>query len=199
MSTNPPPHRHLNTIYEEEAIGAIFGADKLLHLAQSDPGSVLKKIPEFSFMHFACHGASINNNPNRSGLVLVKDGKSVDLTIANLEEIELKEGSVAYLSACSTAQQADSKLAGEAIHLANSFQALGFRHVIGTMWGADDTTAGEVARRFYKKLMSPTEISIGDGQLNAATALHEAVKECRLASRGQNCVLKWGPFIHVGI
>ncbi|KAF4922762.1 hypothetical protein CGCVW01_v005075 [Colletotrichum viniferum] len=199
MSTNPPPHRHLNTTYEEEAIGAVFEADKLLHLAQPDPESVLKKIPEFSFVHFACHGASINNDPNRSGLLLIKDGKPADLTIANIEEIDLKGGFVAYLSACSTAQQTDSKLAGEAIHLANSFQALGFQHVIGTMWGADDAAAGEVARRFYKKLMSPTENSMGDGQLNAASALHEAVKEYRLASPGQNCVLKWGPFIHVGI
>ncbi|KAF4871464.1 hypothetical protein CGCSCA1_v009296 [Colletotrichum siamense] len=159
MSSNPPPHRHPNTTYEKEAIGTTFVANKLLHLAQPDPESVLKKIPEFSFVHFACHGASINNDPNRSGLLLVKDGKPADLTIANLEEIELKEGSVAYLSSCSTAQQTDSKLAGEAILLAYSFQALGFQHVTGTMWAADDAAAGEVARRLYKKLMSPTKIA----------------------------------------
>ncbi|KAI8240717.1 hypothetical protein K4K55_000412 [Colletotrichum sp. SAR 10_96] len=184
MPTILPPHRHLNTAYEEEAIGAVFGADKLLHIAEPDPESVLKKILEFSVVHFACHGASINNDPNRSGLLLVKDGKPAGLTIANLEEIELKEGSVAYLSTCSTAQQTDNKLAGEAILLAYSFQALGFQHVTGTMWGADDAAAGEVARRFYKKPMPPTENSMDDGQLNAATALHEDVKEYRLASPG---------------
>lgn len=90
MSTNLPPHRHLSTAYEEEAIGAVFGADEWLHLAEPNPESVFKKIPEFSFVHFVCHGASINNDPNRSGLLLVKDGKPADLTIANLEEIELK-------------------------------------------------------------------------------------------------------------
>ncbi|KAF4893351.1 hypothetical protein CGCF415_v012751 [Colletotrichum fructicola] len=194
MSTNPPRHRHLNTNYEQDAIGAVFGAvvgaDRLLRLAQPDLETVLKKIRDFSFVHFSWHGALINNDPNRSGLLLVKNERPADLTSANLEEIELKEGSVAYLSACSIAQQTDSKLAGEAILLAYSFQRLGFQHVTGTMWGADDAAAREVARRFYKKLMSPTENRMGDGQLSAATALHEAVKEYRLASPGQNCVLK---------
>ncbi|KAK2764747.1 hypothetical protein CKAH01_04912 [Colletotrichum kahawae] len=190
MFTNPPPHRHLDTTYEEEAIGAVFGADKLLHLAHPDPETVLKNIPEFAFVHFACRGASINNDPNRCGLLLVRDGTPADLTIANLEDIELKKDSVAYISACSTAKQTDSKLAGEAIHLAISFQALAFEQVIGTMWGADDAAAGEVAKRLYKKLMSRTDNSMGNGQLKVATALHEAVNEYRLASPGQNSVLE---------
>ncbi|KAK1855631.1 hypothetical protein CCHR01_01806 [Colletotrichum chrysophilum] len=90
MSSNPPPHRHLNTTYEEEAIGASFGPDKLLHLAQPDPESILKKIPEFSFVHFACQGASINNDSNRNRLLLVKNERPADLTIASLRRLGSK-------------------------------------------------------------------------------------------------------------
>ncbi|KAF6835976.1 hypothetical protein CMUS01_05571 [Colletotrichum musicola] len=201
MPTNPFPHHPLNTAFEEEAIQAAFGEDKLLHLAHPDPETVLEKISDFSFVHFACHGSSIDSNPNNSGLLLVKDGRSTNLTIADLEAVELREGSVAYLSACSTAEQTDGKLAGEAIHLANSFQALGFQHVIGTMWGANDAAAGEIAKRFYAKLgflagLNETEV---EGRFDVATALHEAVKEYSLTCQGPDGVLKWGPFIHVGV
>jgi CHAT domain-containing protein len=93
------------------------------------------------------------------------------LTITNLERAFAEKplsvadgaGTVAYLSACSTAELADGRLADEAIHLANSLQALGFQHVIGTMWGADDVAAGEVARRFYEEL----EFVQGRGGANA--------------------------------
>lgn len=61
---------------------------------------------------------------------------------------------MAYLSACATAEQPDGKLADETIHLANAFQTLGFQHVIGTMWGANDAAAGEIAKRFHDRLTS---------------------------------------------
>ncbi|OHE92593.1 hypothetical protein CORC01_12104 [Colletotrichum orchidophilum] len=199
MSTNPPPHHNLNTAYEEEAIKSVFPDGKMHHLAHPDPNTVLEKITDCSFVHFACHGASIGNDPNKSGLLLVKDGKRADLTIADLDAVELKEGSVVYLSACSTAEQTDGSLAGEAIHLANSFQALGFQHVVGTMWGADDAAAGEVAKRFYEKLGKLAGPDGGDSRMDVANALHEAVKEYRLNCQEQDSVLNWGPFIHVGI
>jgi len=83
------------------------------------------------------------------------------LTVARLERAFAENplavadgaGALAYLSACSTAEQADGRLADEAIHLANSLQSLGFRHVVGTMWGADDDAAGQMARRFYEQLV----------------------------------------------
>ena len=195
MSVNPPPHRDLDTSHEENVIKEIFG-ETVEHLAQPGPESVLHELPKHSFVHFACHGASIAFDPSQSGLILVKDGESAMLSISDLEEADFKEGAVAYLSACSTAQQADNKLADEAIHLANSFQSLGFQHVIGTIWGAEDIAAGEIGKRFYKRLYSAAETIQGGDALDVSRALHEAVMDYKEVV-GED-VLAWGPFIHIG-
>ena len=197
MSSNPPPHHKLDTSHEEQVAKEIFG-DSVEHLPQPDPEAVLQRIPNYSVVHFACHGCSIAYDPSRSGLLLVKDGEAAMLAISDLEEVDLKEGAIAYLSACSTAEQADGKLADEAIHLANSFQALGFQHVIGTMWGAEDTAAGKVAKRFYKRLFSEAgrEGANDHNSLNVAGALHEAMID--YMNVVQKSVVSWGPFIHIG-
>jgi CHAT domain-containing protein len=198
MSSNPPPHHDLDTSHEEQVAKEIFG-QSIEHLSHPDPEAVLQRLPQYSVVHFACHGSSIAYDPSQSGLLLVKDSKVAILAISDLEEVDLKEGAIAYLSACSTAEQADGKLADEAIHLANSFQALGFQHVIGTMWGAEDTAAGEVARRFYKRLFSEAggEESSDHGSLDVARVLHEAMADYMNAA--QKSVVSWGPFIHIGV
>lgn len=195
MSANPPPHHDLDTSHEENAIKEIFG-ESVKHLAQPDPESVLQNLPKYSLVHFACHGASIAYDPSKSGLLLVKDGKAAILFISDLEEADFKEGAIAYLSACSTAEQADNKLADEAIHLANSFHSLGFQHVIGTIWGAEDSAAGEIGKRFYKRLFSAAEVGRNHDALDVARALHEAVVDYK-AVLGDD-VVSWGPFIHIG-
>ncbi|KAH6971242.1 CHAT domain-containing protein [Ilyonectria sp. MPI-CAGE-AT-0026] len=198
MRNNPPPHHDLVTEHEESAVKNVFG-NTMEHLSQPDPETVLMSLPGHSFVHFACHGTSIAYNPSQSGLLLVKDGKAVMLTIADLERTDLKRGAVAYLSACSTAEQPDGKLADEAIHLANAFQTLGFQHVIGTMWGANDAAAGEVAKRFYERLTSKVTGAFMDSG-EVAEALHDAMIGYKEAAtvEGRN-VLNWGPFIHIGI
>jgi tetratricopeptide (TPR) repeat protein len=195
MSANPPPHHNLNTSHEESVTKEIFG-ESVEHLAQPDPESVLQKLPKYSLVHFACHGASIAYDPSKSGLLLVKGGEAVMLSISDLEEADFKEGAVAYLSACSTAEQPDNKLADEAIHLANSFQSLGFQHVIGTIWGAEDIAAGEIAKRFYKRLYSAAEAGQNHDALDVSRALHEAVLDYRDVMKKD--VVSWGPFIHIG-
>ncbi|GAB1317146.1 hypothetical protein MFIFM68171_07356 [Madurella fahalii] len=193
MSKNPPPHRDLDTQHEESAARDAFGP-ALEHLSQCDPEAVLERLPRYSVVHFACHGASIGRDPSQSGLLLARSGgtEPAMLSIASLEGVDIQDGAIAYLSACSTAEQVDGKLADEAIHLANWFQALGFRHVIGTMWGAEDAAAGEVARRFYTKVFPDGRTS----GLDVATALHEALTD--YISEGRHGVVAWGPFIHVG-
>jgi len=198
MKSNPPPHKNLDIRYEEEVLHNVFG-QFVTHLRQPDPHSVLKSLPDHSFVHFACHGFSSVNNPSQNGLLLVKDGKPAILSISDLEKIDLKTGSIAYLSACSTAEQSDLKLADEAIHLANSFQALGFQHVIGTLWGAVDTAAGEVARRFYIKLRGDADERNNGIGTDVGLALHEAVTEYKNTLNGAKDILKWAPFIHIGV
>ena len=194
MSMNPPPHRNLDTSHEERSARDAFGP-AFEHLAHPDPETVLERLPKYPIVHFACHGASIGQDPSQSGLLLAQrgGGEPAMLSIASLEDVNIQDGAIAYLSACSTAEQTDGKLADEAIHLANSFQALGYRHVIGTMWGAEDAAAGEVARRFYGKLF-PDD---GRPGLDVAVALHEAMVD--YMSEGSHGVVDWGPFVHVGV
>jgi hypothetical protein len=90
-------------------------------------------------------------------------------------------------------------LADEAIHLANSFQPLGFQHVIGSLWGADDTAAGEVARRSYQKLrVEADERNSGIGS-DVGLALHETLTEYKETLDGLKDILKWAPFIQIGV
>jgi tetratricopeptide (TPR) repeat protein len=194
MSSNPPPHHDLNTLHEEDVTKQIFGPS-MTHLPQPYPSIVLDHLPTHLVVHFACHGASIAYDPSQSGLLLIQDNKPAMLTISALEHVDLKEGAIAYLSACSTAEQPDGKLADEAIHLANSFQAAGFQHVIGTMWGAEDRAAGEVAKSFYERLFVEREDG-GNGGLDVAGALHYATRKY-MEDMGGNAV-SWGMFIHIG-
>lgn len=199
MSHNPYPYRDLDTVKEEAAAQASFG-QAMKHLDSPSPESVLRALPNFNFIHFACHGLSVRDDPSASGLLLNRNGASAILTIADLEKIDLRSAELAYLSACSTAEISDRALQDEAIHLANSFQTLGFPHVIGTMWSADDVAAGEVAKIFYRRLFEGGVISHHGAahSLGAARALHEATLEYRTIAGGAEGVICWGPFIHVG-
>lgn len=253
VERNPAPHRDLNTAAEEKVIHHVFGPESspsLTHLRQPDPDTVLSQLPTHSFVHFACHGTSVDYDPSQSGLVLVERENDCDqeqqnsehrndsdpseqgrllpamLSVANLEQAFAENplpvaegaGAVAYLSACSTAEQADGRLADEAIHLANSLQALGFRHVIGTMWGADDLGAGDIARRFYEELVSGEDAGSTDGvgksqtrlskekeasghpDLDVAGALHKAILGYKEDTMQQpDKALQWCPFIHIGV
>ncbi|XXH04015.1 hypothetical protein Hte_010425 [Hypoxylon texense] len=198
VSSNPPPFQNIDTSLEIKVAEDIFG-DALMHLPQAEPGTVLKNIPNYSIAHFACHGFARINDPSSNGLVLVKDGRAVTLTVSDIERVDHKAGAIAYLSACSTAEQSDMKLMDEAIHLANSFQIAGYQHVIGTLWGADDRAAGEVAGSFYRKLLAERGYDNEAGKApDVAKALHEAIIEYKNSGKGGKSVLEWGPFIHTG-
>ena len=60
---------------------------------------------------------------------------------------------IAYLSACSTVENASTKLLDEGIDIASTSQLIGFPHVIGTLWEARDFIAPEIAEMFYENLM----------------------------------------------
>jgi CHAT domain-containing protein len=82
-------------------------------------------------LHMACHGFQRLRNPLASAFIL-NDG---DLSIEELMKIQLKDGALAFLSACQTAQ-GDEEMSEQAIHLAACMLFCGFRSVIGTLWCA---------------------------------------------------------------
>jgi len=66
------------------------------------------------------------------------------------------------------------------------------------MWGADDSAAGEIAKRFYENLREGLDKTgfIKEGLV--AVVLREAITLFKTyGPKGQD-VLMWGPFVHLG-
>jgi CHAT domain-containing protein len=89
--------------------------------------SILQSV-DVNILHMACHGVQ-HENPLQSAFVL-GDG---DLSIEELMRLDLRHATLAFLSACQTAQ-GDAHQPDQAVHLAASMLFCGFRSVIGTLW-----------------------------------------------------------------
>ncbi|RAK92866.1 hypothetical protein BO79DRAFT_214280 [Aspergillus costaricaensis CBS 115574] len=176
-------------------------------LSNPSKRAVCEAIAAYHLVHFACHGHANPLEPAAGGLFLGPapvhgaDGQAPAelLTINELTNVSHPRAQIAYLSACSTAENASDSLIDEAIHLAGTFQLLGFPHVIGSLWEANDRAAISVAEGFYKNLveylLAPESKWDGDDGRIVATALHRAVGEVKQKNRDP---LSWATFIHVG-
>ena len=149
-------------------------------------------------VHFACHGEAHPNDRARSGLILQKAGASSleliqdRLTVQQVLE-RSKSAELAFLSACSTAENQVARLADEVLHIASAFFAAGLSHVIGSMWPSRDDICVQVTGRFYAGLACrgpnlATEAS--------AYALHDAVREIQV--QYMRCPLLWAQYRHIG-
>jgi CHAT domain-containing protein len=153
--------------------------------------SVLRQLPLHNLVHFACHRVSDYANPSDSYLMLA----DTKLTVQQILRTHAAEPDVAFLSACSTAHSHEKQLADESIHIASSFQLMGFRHVVGTLWTADDMTCQEIARKFYSHLLGDDNDE-WDGTWKVAEALHAATSS--MQNREPKFPLLWAPFMTFG-
>jgi CHAT domain-containing protein len=162
-----------------QAVRPLIGADATVE-------AVIAALAKSTWLHIACHGTPAVPDQMPAQLYLA-DGP---LSVNRIGWQWVRDAELAYLSACHTAA-AIFENADEADHLAASFQSAGFRHVIGTLWGADDRIARDVARDFYlgMDLSSPRAD-------NAADALHYAVRALR--ERHPDEPHLWAPFVHYG-
>ncbi|KAL3470016.1 CHAT domain-containing protein [Aspergillus californicus] len=179
-----------------EAIGDTFSFQSL---TLPDSETVMQKMKRCEVIHFACHGVSNPVDPSKSCLLLQTNGKELNdgpivdkLTVQQISEMHLPGGNIAYLSACSTAENKAHFLADEALHIASAFQAAGFSHVIGTLWPVYDTVSADVASNFYSEIRYAT--SMGDKRV--AASLHRSLLLVREKLR--NRPLAWAGYIHVG-
>jgi tetratricopeptide (TPR) repeat protein len=154
---------------------------------------VLHALQSCTVAHFACHGCIDIHEPAKSSLIIGREAEE-RLTVQDLDEVSYTSSKVAYLSACSTAEISLRNMADESINVANNFQLAGFQHVIGTLWGADDDAAAQIASFFYPGLI----IYKDDGNAAVAQALHDAVVQYRNLGDNAMQVSKWAPFIHLG-
>jgi hypothetical protein len=155
---------------------------------------------QITLAHFACHGKSHPTDPSSSGLVLQRlapDGTPEQdyLSIYRISQLRLKHAKIAYLSACSTAENKSAKRQDEVIHIVSGFQVADFPHVIGSLWPAGDAECVQVASGFYSKLFENGSVS-GVGGLRVACALQEAVLAVR--AEDVDMPLNWAQFVHFG-
>ena len=138
---------------------------------------------ECNWIHLACHG--VQDGVNSAFLLIDRP-----LTLQEIMKQTFSHTELAFLSACQTAK-GDSKLPGEAIHLAAGMMMAGYRSVVATMWSIQDEDGPIVAEKFYKYLIEAD----GDSS-RAAYALHYAVAHLREIV-GEK-FMRWAPFIHFG-
>jgi hypothetical protein len=170
---------------------------ELLDLPSAD--QVMDKLASCYIAHFACHGLTDHADPSNSGLILQKqrDSQEVEqdrLTVHRVSELNLAQAHIAYLSACSTAENKAERLSDEVIHVVSGFQVAGFPHVVGCLWQSSDWVCVEVASAFYKSLLQRRRPDIE--KPDVALALHEAVMRVREAE--WDMPLIWAQFVHFG-
>jgi CHAT domain-containing protein len=146
-------------------------------------------LSDFKIIHFAVHGISTPNFPERDALVLGRDPHSHDDGLLQVREIaQLKlDADLVTLSACNTAT---GKLEGEegTTGLVQAFLFAGARTVAASLWPVDDASTEFLMKQFYTHLAQHED---------EAAALRQA-KLDYLKQKGNKPPIFWAPFVVVG-
>jgi len=136
---------------------------------------VLASLSGCSIFHFAGHSHSHPSDPSKSTL-LMSDWQKNPFTVKDFSTLKYHQNPplLAYLSACSTAENQDYELLDEGIHLMSACQLAGFRHVIGSLWEVSDKHCVDVAREVYS-----TMIEAGMSNESVSLGLHHAILNLR--------------------
>ncbi|KAI9683056.1 MAG: hypothetical protein M1822_006251 [Bathelium mastoideum] len=203
MATTPGASDLPGTKQEKEAVEAAVGVSITVQaLAQPDVAKVVQHMGSCNIVHFACHGVSNPTDPSESGLLLESIGANVAnpevdiLSVRRVSEVQLPQAEIAYLSACSTAENTASRLEDEVLHVVSGFQVAGFKHVVGCLWPSLDNVCVEVAKAFYSNLLGDGNVWRDDRAV--AVALHKAVVAIRESDEYRKRPLAWAQYVHFG-
>ncbi|QKD49392.2 CHAT domain-containing protein [Fusarium oxysporum Fo47] len=173
---------------------------------------VLASLEACNVFHFAGHGRLNAAEPSKSCLCL-EDWETNPLTVQDIrgKNLESTQPFLAYLSACRTGTNMESRLSDEGIHLVGAFHLTGFRHVIGTLWEVSDKHCVDVAEAFYETLRDE-----GMTDLSVCKGLHQALRKLRDKGRAKSKYIRdittvgeeedqpdlgntnWMPYVHFG-
>ncbi|KAH9059790.1 CHAT domain-containing protein [Lactarius vividus] len=164
-------------------------------LVSSDatPSSVVDGLRGSRLAHFACHGVLETGKPFEASFKLHGDSR---LTLLDIVRSRLPDAEFAFLSCCHTAEITEESIADEALHLAAAMQYCGFRSVVGTMWEMADTDGRDLAKGFYKSLLSGDQDTSAPYYERSARALRDATQKLR-KKRGIT-LERWVNFVHYG-
>jgi CHAT domain-containing protein/tetratricopeptide (TPR) repeat protein len=139
--------------------GSIATAAADVHLGSEASRTRLEgALGRYSLLHVAAHGFVDASAPERSALVLSRDGGDAGvLSLGDVADLDL-DANLVVLSACETAR--GRQLAGEGIQsLARAFLFAGSRAVVATLWNVADRATAELMRTFYGHLQRGESIS----------------------------------------
>jgi CHAT domain-containing protein len=195
MPTTPGQENLPFAEMEVDDIGNLFSKAFINTRVRQNPtrAEVLSELPEYTIIHFACHGYTADD-PSQSSFLL----EDAPLTVSDLTSLNIESAKLAYLSACHTSATRNFRLLDESISLSSAIQLSGYPSVVGSLWQVNDTHSAELARDVYAWILK------GKGGLDvrrSAEGLHKAVRGLRDRTRfmRKHDPLVWAPFIHVGI
>ncbi|KAG4269183.1 hypothetical protein FPRO04_12172 [Fusarium proliferatum] len=205
-----------NLLYAEDEVKLVKqmcpGLDLKPRTPRPSKEGVLTSLETCKVFHFAGHGRLNSMKPSKSCLCL-EDWKINPLTVQDIrgKNLESTQPFLAYLSACRTGTNMESRLSDEGIHLVGAFHLIGFRHVIGTLWEVSDRHCVDVAEVFYGTLRDE-----GMADMSVCKGLHQALRQLRDKGRAKSKGIRditavseeedkpdlgntdWMPYIHFG-
>lgn len=161
-----------------EVMATIGSSASVETLELPDVAAAMARLQQCHIAHFACNGLSNPYDPSESGLILQTACTGTEprqdiLNVRTACQAYLVHAEIAYLSACSTAQNRAVRLSDEVLHIVSGFQIAGFQHVIGCLWPSDDKVCVDVAKTFYSGLSQDGNMRCDDRAV--ALALHKAI------------------------
>jgi CHAT domain-containing protein len=187
-----PDENMPEALREMKASQAVDTQVTTLFSANATPTAVLARLPDHQFAHIVCHGMLEPGKPFESSFKLHK-GKHLQLL--DIVRSQLPDAEFAFLSACHTAELTEESISDEVLHLAAAMQFCGFRSVVGTMWAMADMDGRDLARHFYRSVLS-NEGQGGWYYERTAEALRDAVVSLR--RKGGITLERWVNFVHYG-
>lgn len=128
--------------------------------------NVLQRMPDYSLLHFVCHGQYSAGSALESGLVMAGDEV---LSLRDIVRLRL-QARLAVLSACESAVR-EERLTDEVVGLTGSFLRAGVAGVIGSLWRVQDESTANLMVRFYQLLQQgqvPPPVAFRQAQLEMA-------------------------------
>lgn len=120
--------------------------------SEATPSRMFREAQGATILHIAAHAMTNRTNPSLSFFVLAPDGNhSGVFYLRDVAENEFAPNLV-VLSGCRTA--AASQSPGSIRSLTMAFIAAGSRNVLGSLWDIEDKAATELARSFYRNLLT---------------------------------------------
>ena len=157
---------------------------------QASCNTLLPRLQQYPWVHFACHGYLVAKEPFLSYFQLHNNER---LTLGDLIMARLSDAELAFSSACHSAAIDMDSTPDETINLATALQLCGFRSVVGTLWAMTDINGPDVAEDFYQYMFH--EAGAAGNFRGSAAALNHAT---RMMRKRKVTIDRWINFVHIG-